>query len=55
MDCGCPDSRGGKGGVQNTMGRVSLKEGGEATLEQPSQVSTGRNICEGAVAKSKRL
>lgn len=44
-----------KGGVQKAQERVSLEEGREATLQQSCQVSTGRNICEGAVAKSKRL
>lgn len=55
VDCGCPDNRGRKGGEQNALGRVSPEEGGEATMKQPCQVGTGRNICEGAVAKSKRL
>lgn len=54
-DCGYPDSRGRKGRAQNTQRRVSPEEGGEATLDQPCQVSTERNICEGAVAKSKWL
>lgn len=40
---------------QSTLGRVSLEVGAEATLEQPCQFNTGRNICEGAVAKAKQL
>lgn len=40
---------GREGGVQDALGRVSLELGGEAALEQPCQVSTGKNICEGVV------
>lgn len=43
---GCrPD--GGGSEQSSALARVSLEVGGETTLEQACQFSTGRNICEG--------